>query len=145
MRNAGMSVGSHGRTHRNLAELDGHAALSELLDSKHALEDRLGDEVTTVAYPYGLPGRHVKRSTLDAAAAAGYVRGMSILYRSVAEADEPLALPRFAIKNNPLRIVQAKVEGRLDVIGRWQERRAAWAANGHRPYRALPEMRRLKP
>jgi len=127
MRDAGMRIGSHTVTHPNLAALDRPAIDAELRDSKHRLEDELSEEVGTIAYPYGIPGRHIDGRVLDAAASAGYRQGHSILYRSVRSRDDRLSLPRIAVKNNALRVVRAKVEGRLDVIGRWQERRARLA------------------
>ena len=127
MRDAGMRIGSHTVTHPNLAALGRPAIDAELRDSKHRLEDELSEEVAAVAYPYGIPGRHVDDRVLDAAASAGYRHGLSILYRNVRSRDDRLNLPRIAVKNNALRVIRAKVDGRLDVIGRWQERRARHA------------------
>lgn len=53
---AGMSVGSHSVTHRNLARLGEDEQRSELVESKRILEAEMGREVTTLAYPYGWPG-----------------------------------------------------------------------------------------
>ena len=49
----GVCIGSHSLTHRPLTDLDPHRALNEIAGSKSALEDMLGREVTTFAYPYG--------------------------------------------------------------------------------------------
>ena len=46
-------IGSHSLTHRPLTDLDPNRALKEIAGSKSALEDMLGRDVTTFAYPYG--------------------------------------------------------------------------------------------
>jgi peptidoglycan/xylan/chitin deacetylase (PgdA/CDA1 family) len=124
IRDAGMDVGSHTLTHPNLAELGDDRILVELRDSKRTLEDRLGEEVDSVAYPYGIPGRHVTARTISLARRSGYRTGTSILYRAVQRHDEPLNIPRIAVKNNSLQLLRAKIAGSLDVIGRRQERAA---------------------
>ena len=51
---AGMTVGSHTRTHPRLPELDTTAKRDEIRGSKARLEDLLGCRVASFAYPYGL-------------------------------------------------------------------------------------------
>lgn len=53
MRDAGMEIGSHTVNHLRLTELDEASRRNELLSSKQALEDILGNSVTSFAYPYG--------------------------------------------------------------------------------------------
>jgi peptidoglycan/xylan/chitin deacetylase (PgdA/CDA1 family) len=67
----GLSVGSHGHSHRKLAGLDGDSQRRELADSKRILEDRLGREVAALAYPYGWPGAYTAE-TKALAAQVGY-------------------------------------------------------------------------
>ena len=124
MRQAGMSVGSHTISHRNLAELSDDAARAELEDSRRILEDRLGEAIDSIAYPFGIPGRHITESTLSVARRAGYTSGTAILYRDVRHGDDALCIPRIAVKANSLQVLRAKIAGNLDVIGRWQEYRA---------------------
>ncbi|GAB4438523.1 MAG: hypothetical protein OHK0026_04090 [Rhodocyclaceae bacterium] len=54
MRAAGITIGSHTRTHPRLTEVSGSAAAAEITDSKSELESVLGDRVDYFAYPYGL-------------------------------------------------------------------------------------------
>jgi peptidoglycan/xylan/chitin deacetylase (PgdA/CDA1 family) len=49
----GFEIGSHGSTHRYLPLLKANALRAEINDSKTALEDLLGRDVTTFCYPYG--------------------------------------------------------------------------------------------
>ena len=53
MEAGGMQFGSHGATHMPLTEMMPSEIKSELVDSKASLEDLLGHEVSTLAYPFG--------------------------------------------------------------------------------------------
>lgn len=64
----GVEFGSHTLTHPWLPSLSDHDLERELRDSKAKLEDLLGVEVSTFAYPYGGVDRRVR----SAVAAAGY-------------------------------------------------------------------------
>jgi peptidoglycan/xylan/chitin deacetylase (PgdA/CDA1 family) len=120
---SGMEIGSHTLNHANLAQVSDETALRELSDSKRAIEDRLGCPVRSIAYPFGIPRRDFSQRTIEMARDVGYESGVSILYRKVQESDDPLSIPRFAVKNNSLRMFAAKVLGNLDLLGLWQERR----------------------
>jgi peptidoglycan/xylan/chitin deacetylase (PgdA/CDA1 family) len=64
----GWEVGAHGLTHAALPRLSPALQEDEVVRSKHVLEERVGREVTTFAYPYGsaspavrtLVGRHYR-------------------------------------------------------------------------------------
>lgn len=49
----GIEFGSHTRTHPDLTRISNAAATREITESKAAIENALGAEVTTFAYPYG--------------------------------------------------------------------------------------------
>jgi peptidoglycan/xylan/chitin deacetylase (PgdA/CDA1 family) len=74
----GLSVGSHGHSHRKLAGLDSDSQRRELVESKRIIEDRLGREVAALAYPYGWPGSYTAE-TKALAAGAGYRAGFAAL------------------------------------------------------------------
>jgi peptidoglycan/xylan/chitin deacetylase (PgdA/CDA1 family) len=63
MNQAGITFGSHTRTHPNLTEVSAHATEDELVGSKQAIEDALGAPVDTFAYPYGAYHDRVKELT----------------------------------------------------------------------------------
>jgi peptidoglycan/xylan/chitin deacetylase (PgdA/CDA1 family) len=68
----GVSVQSHGRSHRTFSSLSISEQLSEAADSKRVLEAELGSPVRLLAYPYGDPGAAelpdgLRRSGYDAA------------------------------------------------------------------------------
>jgi peptidoglycan/xylan/chitin deacetylase (PgdA/CDA1 family) len=68
MASAGMSIQSHGQHHRYLNELSDDDVMAELRDSKHAIEDKLGQAVTLFAPP----GGRVSSNLPAQAAHAGY-------------------------------------------------------------------------
>jgi peptidoglycan/xylan/chitin deacetylase (PgdA/CDA1 family) len=74
----GMSVGSHGHSHRALAELEDDAQSQELEISRRMLESKLGHTVHAVAYPFGWASTFTTR-TMEYAAKAGYRLAFSSL------------------------------------------------------------------
>lgn len=50
---AGMEIGSHAVNHIRLTEANDKQLRAELCDSKAVLEDALGNEISSFAYPYG--------------------------------------------------------------------------------------------
>ena len=52
-RSAGISFGSHSKTHPPLARLDAATAKAEITDSKFAIEDIMGEPVPVFCFPYG--------------------------------------------------------------------------------------------
>lgn len=59
MHKQGFQIGSHTLTHADLRGLDYDRLKDEIVGSQREIEDRLGAEVTTFAYPYG---RYDKRA-----------------------------------------------------------------------------------
>ena len=59
---AGMTIGSHGMSHRPWRRLDGRELREELLDARRLLEEIVGRPVTRAACPFGSYDRHVLRS-----------------------------------------------------------------------------------
>jgi peptidoglycan/xylan/chitin deacetylase (PgdA/CDA1 family) len=65
---AGMEIGSHTVHHARLPDLPREKAREELVESKRALESRLGHPVELLAYPYN----SLRRATVSLAKEAGY-------------------------------------------------------------------------
>jgi len=65
MRDAGIRFGSHTRTHPDLTRLSRREAEEEIVSSKRAIEDRLGETVSAFAYPYGAYDDGMKRLAGD--------------------------------------------------------------------------------
>jgi peptidoglycan/xylan/chitin deacetylase (PgdA/CDA1 family) len=92
----GIEVAAHSHSHAQLDQLASAPLERELRISKNQLEDRIGREVPTMAYPYGYSSARVR----DAVQAAGY-RHAAVVANTVAGADgEPLALPRLTIRRS---------------------------------------------
>jgi peptidoglycan/xylan/chitin deacetylase (PgdA/CDA1 family) len=89
----GLSVGSHGHSHRKLAGLDTDSQRRELADSKSILEERLGREVAALAYPYGWPGAYTME-TKTLAAEAGY----RAAFAAIGGVNRPDSLDPFEIR-----------------------------------------------
>jgi peptidoglycan/xylan/chitin deacetylase (PgdA/CDA1 family) len=68
MHKLGVEFGSHTLTHPRLMTISDAQLNREVTDSKHQIEDLLGVEVTSFAYPYGDVDRHIR----SAVAQAGY-------------------------------------------------------------------------
>ena len=114
MRSAGMGVGSHTWSHRNLAKLGGADVDRELGRSKRVLEDRLSAPVSAVAFPWGKPRRHVTGDTFAAAGRAGYELAAFSLPRALRDSDSPLRIPRFGVGAEPVESLAGKVRGEID-------------------------------
>jgi peptidoglycan/xylan/chitin deacetylase (PgdA/CDA1 family) len=69
LREAGFSLGTHGTTHRKLTFLSRESCVAELDESKHWLEDVLGEEVHYLAAPAGF----INSRVLQLAQERGYV------------------------------------------------------------------------
>jgi peptidoglycan/xylan/chitin deacetylase (PgdA/CDA1 family) len=114
LRGAGMSVGSHTWSHRNLARLSPGAAEHDLRRSREVLEERLGERVRAVAYPWGKLGRHVTDETFAAGRRAGFELGVISLPRAIRESDGALRVARLGVGDEPVERLAAKVAGAID-------------------------------
>jgi peptidoglycan/xylan/chitin deacetylase (PgdA/CDA1 family) len=128
MQQTGMVFGSHGVHHVNLARADAETVRMEARGSKERLEDGLGTEVGCFAYPFGKPKLHVTSRTMDLIVASGYRIAGTTTFRRVRPTDDPMAIPRISITNDPIEMLEAKVLGRLDLIGLYQLYAPAWAS-----------------
>lgn len=90
----GVEIGGHGHSHAQLDQLPDARLRDELFRNRGLLEDRLGREVTTMAYPYGYCSGRVR----DRARAAGYHCAFAVANRTVAENADRFALPRLTMR-----------------------------------------------
>jgi len=95
MQTLGMEIGSHTVNHVRLTELADARLTSELVDSKSALEDMLGNAVTSFAYPYGAWDT---RCT-EAVQRAGYIAACTTRTGWALRDNEPYQLRRLTISN----------------------------------------------
>lgn len=90
---AGMQCGAHSMSHPALAECTVAEVRGELVESRHLLEDRLGQEIVHLAYPYG----SVSPGVRSLAAEAGYLSACTGEKRLAATGDDLLFLPRVPV------------------------------------------------
>lgn len=88
---AGWEIGSHTRTHPLLTSVDSSVFHSELQGSRARIEEALGVDCRSLAYPYGQYDDRV----VAAAAAAGYVAACALPARL--KPGHPLAWPRVGV------------------------------------------------
>lgn len=117
----GMSIGGHGHTHRRMKTLPEAELREELYKSKSILEEHLGQEITSMAYPYGLPGFAFDMLTCKIVQEVGYTLVGAVHYRSVRPTDSPYQIPRFVITNETVGELKGIVLGALDLMGWYQD------------------------
>jgi Polysaccharide deacetylase len=121
-------LGSHTYSHPNLALL-GRAQLEwELKHAKTIMEERIGTRVDGLAYPFGKPGRHFNKLTVETVRNAGYQYAMAVCFRRVLHRDSCWALPRFFVTGDNLEVLGSKVKGGWDLLGYYQEWSPLWMA-----------------
>jgi peptidoglycan/xylan/chitin deacetylase (PgdA/CDA1 family) len=95
---AGWEIGSHSMVHARLPDLDDESLDADLLESRLAIEDKLGLPCRSIAYPYGAWDPRVRGATVRAGYTAGCVTG------SASEADV-LGWPRVGVDGRDGRTI----------------------------------------
>lgn len=90
---AGLSIGSHTRTHAKLTKCSPQQLLEEVQGSKKVLEDALGRAVRHFCYPYGSHNERV----VDAVREAGYETACTTERGVVRPGSDPVLLPRLVV------------------------------------------------
>jgi peptidoglycan/xylan/chitin deacetylase (PgdA/CDA1 family) len=86
----GFEIGSHGMEHLPLVGASEDLLRRELLDSRDAIQDAVGQLVRSIAYPYGVEPGALGRKLVESSYLAACTARMS----TVSSAADPLALPR---------------------------------------------------
>jgi peptidoglycan/xylan/chitin deacetylase (PgdA/CDA1 family) len=87
----GVRFGSHSHAHADMTTLGYDRALADLVRSREILQQLLGEDITTLAYPRGRHDDHVRR----AAAAAGFARAFGLAVAPATRGTH--ALPRLGV------------------------------------------------
>ncbi len=93
---SGIECGAHSHTHPQLDTLRETCARDEIIRCKTILEEKLGREVASFAYPYGFYTAAVRQMVHR----AGYSSACAVRYASSSLADDPFALARFPITSD---------------------------------------------
>ena len=94
VRSAGWEVGVHGHRHVALDAVGRLAAARDITDSKHRVEDALGAEATSFAYPYGYHDRHVQRLVQE----AGFAHAVAVKNLHTHALDDRWGIARITIE-----------------------------------------------
>lgn len=94
----GHEVGSHTLDHVFLPDAGAQEATAQIGQSRARIEDMLGEEVTSFAYPYG--GEN--GATRKIVEAAGYKYAVTTERRRARSADDPFGIPRLTIRRNDI-------------------------------------------
>jgi peptidoglycan/xylan/chitin deacetylase (PgdA/CDA1 family) len=92
----GFEIGAHTVTHADLGQVSGEEARREIVDSKRALETRLGSPVTLFAYPFGREAQ-ITDANRALVAAAGFRSCPSAFGGLVRTGDDPLQFRRLPV------------------------------------------------
>ncbi|MBV9614856.1 MAG: polysaccharide deacetylase family protein [Ktedonobacteraceae bacterium] len=90
---AGIECGGHTHTHPELDTLPLSRAREEIVQCKRLLEQQLGQEVLSFAYPYGYHTTGIKQLVRD----AGYTSACAVKYEMTSETTDPFALTRLIV------------------------------------------------
>jgi peptidoglycan/xylan/chitin deacetylase (PgdA/CDA1 family) len=114
---AGIRFGSHTVTHPKLTELDWPSVEREISDSKHTLEDRLGEAVTSFCYPFAFPSHKLQfcNRLRQALHSHGYQNAVCTVIGRARHSDPPYFLSRVPMNSDDdLAVFKAKLEGSYD-------------------------------
>lgn len=90
---AGMEIGSHTLDHPFLTQCDEYRLEQELMTSKMILEERLGNKIDFLCYPYGF----FNDKTIAVAKKSGYKGALAIYENAPLWKQDMFALPRIPI------------------------------------------------
>ncbi len=101
----GIEVAAHSHSHAQLDQLEDWALHDELALGKKLLEERLGQAVPSIAYPYGYWSRRVRR----AAEEVGYEQAAAVGNAASQPGDDEFAVPRLTVRRSTSPSVFARI------------------------------------
>jgi peptidoglycan/xylan/chitin deacetylase (PgdA/CDA1 family) len=91
---AGVEIGAHSHSHPELDQISGAQLRTELTTPKELLEERLGQPVPSVAYPFGYSNARVRQ----AVRAAGYQHASAVANAMAKAGADEFAVPRLTVR-----------------------------------------------
>ncbi len=91
---SGIECGAHSHSHRQLDTLPNPVARDEILQSKRLLEDHLGQEIFSFAYPYGYYTARIRQLVRE----VGYASACAVRHAMSSETDDPFSLARLMVR-----------------------------------------------
>lgn len=95
LRQTGMQIGAHTRSHPILATLSADAAQAEIHESRVRLEQLLGERVGLFAYPNGKPGTDYLPESVQIVRDLGFDAAVSTTWGASRAGTDPFQIPRF--------------------------------------------------
>src|SRR5260370_33999098 len=89
-----IECGAHSHSHPQLDILPYSVARDEILQSKKLLEDHLGQEIFSFAYPFGYHTARVRQLVRE----AGYTSACAVRHAMSSETDDPFSLARLMVR-----------------------------------------------
>jgi peptidoglycan/xylan/chitin deacetylase (PgdA/CDA1 family) len=124
---SGIEVGAHSVTHAALDLLPLDRARGEIAGCKRALEDALGCQIASFAYPFGYQNANVRRIVQE----GNFSSACVVRYGMSSPSDDRFALPRYLVHDNwDAESLAAVLEGRPPLISNLYQRARsrAWGA-----------------
>jgi peptidoglycan/xylan/chitin deacetylase (PgdA/CDA1 family) len=118
LRDAGMQVGAHTKTHPILSRLSREQARAEMLGSKQALEQLLSEPVRSFAYPNGKPDADYTAESVQLVRELGFELAVSTAWGAADRSVDPLQVPRFTPWDRPRWRFAARLATNLRTEGR---------------------------
>jgi peptidoglycan/xylan/chitin deacetylase (PgdA/CDA1 family) len=114
-----VEIGAHTHTHPQLDTLRTPVVVEEIRRCKHLLEDELGHEIPSFAYPHGFHSARIRR----AVEAAGYNSACAVMNALSSESDQVFSLARLTVcATTPPGQIAAWLEGRGTRVAPYPER-----------------------
>ena len=108
-----VSIGSHGKTHTKLENLDDNKIETELTESKNFIEDLISKEINSVSYPHGSYDDRVIKIIKN----SEYEFGASSIFGSISNNVNKFILPRIDIwSDDTNKIIDQKINGYWNFI-----------------------------
>lgn len=106
----GIECGAHSHSHPQLDILPYALARDEILQSKRLLEEHLGHEVFSFAYPFGYHTARVRQSVRE----AGFTSACAVRHAMSSETDDPFSLARLIVRpDSTMQEFSALLTGRI--------------------------------
>lgn len=105
MQRAGFVFGSHTVTHPDLTKIPVNKAKEEIENSKKIIEDKLGEKVDYLSYPFGRYNNTIKKLAKD----AGYSASFTL---------NPFICERYAVGRMGIYIIDTMEEFKIKVSGK---------------------------
>jgi peptidoglycan/xylan/chitin deacetylase (PgdA/CDA1 family) len=96
LHDSGIEVAAHSHSHAQLDQLDGRSLREELSLARLLLEERLGEAVPSLAYPYGYWSRRVR----DAVEEAGYEQAAAVANAASRPGRNVFTTPRLTVRRS---------------------------------------------